>query len=268
MFWVKNGKLVTKNGVLADCATCPCTLPCPCNDWYIQDEHGNPVVYNVSISLAIETINKWYDDYGYEQQKYQSHDTLNVTAQLSNIPASTLLGNGFCFTASSVSASNWYRYDLWNEDQGYVHYEIIQDSLDSEMCGGCPTDDPENEYVDDNGHGYQFTCNNNCENFRIRLSGTAASCHATHTQQAWWWGGSPGSDSWDIVTSITIYTPHLTFPAVNPNLRYSYVQDKGYVLNGDSLHLEYENGNAEDDNYTYQSYSHSITFTPILPSNN
>ena len=259
MFWIKNGVMISENGQLINCNTCPCQqFVCPCGNWYTEIQPGYQVLYSVNISLYVSKLVKWYQDYGEgEAERYQSLQQIDVTASLANIPVSDIL-QGFCFEATSIIASDRWEYKYYSSNQ-LVSDEITENSLDTSRCNGCPTDDPEEAPADDNKHSLSFTCNNNCENFRFGLSTTAYSCHGTHYEESLW-----GVDQWEMPVQIGVNVNHLVFPSRNPNLTFREIPGKGYVLQGDTLELSYHDGDPNDDNYIQQNYRHVLSFTPQL----
>ena len=259
MFWMKNGVILAENGHLINCNTCPCQIVCPCGNWYTQTPTGYQVLYSVDISFYVSKWVKWYQDYGEgEEERYQNLQQIDATAYLTNVPISDIL-HGFCFYVnSSIYASDRWEYKYYSGNS-LVSDDITENSLDTSRCDGCPTDDPEEAPADDNTHGLTFTCNNNCENFRFGISTTAFSCHGTHYEESLW-----GADQWEMPVQVGVNVNHLVFPSRNPNLTFREIPGKGYVLQGDTLELSYQNGNPDDDIFTQQRYRHVLTFTPQL----
>ena len=70
-FWRKaNGKLIcNENGKLINCDHCPCEeISYPCNEWLLEVS-GQPVLYNISLSLYAHHYVKWHDVYGEEEEE-------------------------------------------------------------------------------------------------------------------------------------------------------------------------------------------------------
>lgn len=259
MFWMKNGVMIAENGQLINCDICPCQqVICPCGNWYTTTQYGDELLYTVDISFYVTKWVKWYQDYGEgEAERYQNFQQISVTAYLANIPVSDIL-QGFCFQATSIFASDRWQYKYYSGGE-MVSDDITENSLNTSRCDGCPTDDPEEAPADDNKHGLTFICNNDCTNFRFGLNTTAYSCHGTHYEESLW-----GIDQWEMPVQIGVNVNHLVFPSQNPNLTFREIPGEGYVLQGDTLELQYQNGDPNDDNFTQQSYRHVLTFTPQL----
>ena len=108
-FWRKsNGKLICdEQGRLIDCDHCPCEAqPIPCNDWLVEVS-GQPVLYNISLTMTANHYVKWHQIYGEEEDSneeyYEGEQYLTMTATMSNIPASTIIGGSVSFQVNSVN---------------------------------------------------------------------------------------------------------------------------------------------------------------------
>lgn len=267
-FWRKaNGKLICdENGKLINCDHCPCEgQSFPCNEW-LTEVSGQPVLYNISLSLNAHHYVKWHNVYGEEEEEYyEGEESLTMTATMSNVPASAVINGGLSFQVSSVDGSDFTRYE-YHGSEGYVEIQETTKSLSSIIGGGCPTQDPENEIPDDNMHGWTFVCNENQGQFYIRVSASVGSCHGTIEE----YYESPygqETNTYESPVDIGVVTQHLVFPAVSARARY-IEEHQGYVLISNAINLSYKNGEESDDEYQNESYSLSITFSPIIPGGN
>ncbi len=268
-FWRKsNGKLVgNSQGRLINCDHCPCDeQPMPCDNW-LTELSGQPILYNISIAMTASSYTKWHQVYSeYEEEDYEGEESLMMTATISNVPASSVIGRSLSFQVNSVNGfdSSRYDYEYHDEEYGERWFQITENtnSLSSIIGGGCPTDDPENELTDDMLHGWTFECNNNEGKLRIDISPSVGTCHGTYTEYYKSdWGEDTFTDQRPV--NVGVVTIHLTRPNVNCSVE-NY-QGLGYILRSSSTNLSYESGDPSDDYYRTESYAHTITFTPIIP---
>ena len=275
-FWRKaNGKLIcNENGKLINCDHCPCEAqPYPCNDWLLEVS-GQPVLYNISLSMTANHITHFHYIYGeegeeQEEEIYDGEEVLTMTASISNVPASSVISGGFNFHVSSVNGHETSRYEF-HAPVDYVEIQETTETLSSIVGGGCPVDypDPESFIPDDGMHGWQFVCNENAGQFYYRVSPSVGTCYGMKEEYYETpWGTE--DNTYESPVSVGVILRQVTFPA--RSARATYVQGdgyEGYVMTSNNIHLSAEEGDISGDNYEATEYNLTMSFSPIIPGDN